>query len=288
MNIGQSIKNHRKLIFVCSGIMLLVVIALAAAYFCWFRNQPVLANYPEFIKDNVVLICNNDDPNPKHWGSTICLSGHEFSSYLVAGTFYNSHKNLRIVKDVSIKNSDLQNNNLIIIGTPQTNSICAKLFELTGDRKIDSAYPGYHNGLAELMKNPWNENYYVLLVTGSDYWGLRAIVYKLTGYEQFLFTPNAIANWEQSTGITFPIDTPEKAKAFAYSFVSTKKYISAVKLSSYTFVEYIKKTNITDESNRGKYDYFWVYTAGIKESLLILDQNYYGFVFDAEGNLLFE
>ena len=64
--------------------------------------------------------------------------------------------------------------NLIIVGTPNSNEILRKVYNMTDAIRVTDEYPGENKGILEILRNPWNEEKAMLLVEGSDEWGVKA------------------------------------------------------------------------------------------------------------------
>jgi len=69
--------------------------------------------------------------------------------------------------------------NLIIVGTPKSNEILEEVCNMTNAIRVTDEYPGENKGVLEILTNPWNEERAMLLVEGSDEWGVKAAASKL-------------------------------------------------------------------------------------------------------------
>ncbi|MCK4528463.1 hypothetical protein KAW18_13910 [candidate division WOR-3 bacterium] len=69
--------------------------------------------------------------------------------------------------------------NLIILGTPKSNEIFGEVYNMTEAIRVTEEYPGEGKGVLEILRNPWNEGKAMLLVEGSDEWGVKAAASKL-------------------------------------------------------------------------------------------------------------
>jgi hypothetical protein len=282
MSMARLIINHRKLISISSGVVLLIVIALAATYFFWLPDQPVLANYYKLFHKNTILVYSS-----KYSGIADVIGienycADEFKSYF-SRKENAQNTNISVMNDNKINNNNLLNNNLIIFGTPENNSIYVKLLEIAGLKRLDSTYPGHHNGSIELIKNPWNGIYYTLLITAGDFCGLRAATLKLMGQESNLFTPQAISNWEQTTSVKFPIISKENAKAYAHTFFKTKRFIEGAASSKMELVELIESLRDPRKTESEPNNLLWIYI--ITEKYPRLESYGTYLIFDMDGNL---
>ena len=64
--------------------------------------------------------------------------------------------------------------NLIIVGTPNSNKVLQEAYDMTDAIRVTDEYPGEGKGILEILNNPWNEEKVMLLVEGSDEWGVKA------------------------------------------------------------------------------------------------------------------
>ena len=87
--------------------------------------------------------------------------------------------------------------NLIIVGTPNSNKILEEVYNMTDATRVTDEYPGENRGVLEILRNPWNEEKAMLLVEGSDEWGVKAVSMEL---EQILELNKAsvVMEWEES------------------------------------------------------------------------------------------
>ncbi|OPX28200.1 MAG: hypothetical protein B1H06_03690, partial [Candidatus Cloacimonas sp. 4484_143] len=63
--------------------------------------------------------------------------------------------------------------NLIIIGTPKTNSLLEEVYAMTNATRVTEEFPGEGKGVLEILSNPWDESKAMLLVEGNDEWGVK-------------------------------------------------------------------------------------------------------------------
>lgn len=64
--------------------------------------------------------------------------------------------------------------NLTLVGIPKENKILQDVYKRTNATRVTDEYPGAGKGILEVLRNPWNESKMMLLVEGSDEWGVRA------------------------------------------------------------------------------------------------------------------
>ena len=63
--------------------------------------------------------------------------------------------------------------NLVIIGTPKTNPLLGEVYAMTNATRVTEEFPGEGKGVLEILPNPWDESKAMLLVEGSDEWGVK-------------------------------------------------------------------------------------------------------------------
>ena len=76
--------------------------------------------------------------------------------------------------------------NLIILGTPNSNKVLKKVCKMANATMVTDEYPGEDRGVLEILRNPWNEDKAMLLVEGSDEWGVKAAASKLDHPQQLI------------------------------------------------------------------------------------------------------
>ena len=64
--------------------------------------------------------------------------------------------------------------NLVIVGMPKSNKVLRKVYDMTDAIRVTDEYPGKGKGVLEILRNPWDEEKAMLLVEGSDEWGVKA------------------------------------------------------------------------------------------------------------------
>lgn len=110
--------------------------------------------------------------------------------------------------------------NLIVIGTPKTNSILLEeIYKMTDATKVTKEYPGEKRGILQILRNPWNSDKALLIVTGSDEWGVKAGG-ELLEYAQDLDETNITIEWKDSKPIFPRIISKDK-----YVFIEIEKRI---------------------------------------------------------------
>jgi DNA-binding transcriptional ArsR family regulator len=143
-----------------------------------------------FIKDgqlNALIIVGSPDPHgPEKARSRDGYYGMDLALFL--GTFLNYVPKLYVKLDTEVHDSDLKNNNLILIGGPIVNKATALVnpklpirFEKDSQWAIKSTitghtYPTDESGLIVKARNPFNPDKSILVVSGKRHSGTRAAI----------------------------------------------------------------------------------------------------------------
>ena len=154
------------------GVIILIVVGSLFGCFILTQKKPspaletkelLLSDYPKVFKENTIIVIGEN-------ASQI----EKESAQEIAKNLENLTGNKpEIVKDIEM-NENLKNSfNIIVVGTPGSNRILGEVI------KVSEEYPGEGKGILEIAKNPWNESNALLLVEGSDEWGVKAGALKL-------------------------------------------------------------------------------------------------------------
>lgn len=130
-----------------------------------------------------------------------------------------------IKTDAEVTEKEKAGYNLILVGRPKENKILQDIYKKTSATRVTDEYPGAGKGILEVLRNPWNENKMMLLVEGSDGWGIRAGSVVLEEKQKFESEASILVDWEEVTGIKFPIDSAEEAIRYANIDIRVKKFI---------------------------------------------------------------
>lgn len=68
--------------------------------------------------------------------------------------------------------------NIILVGGPEVNRLTKNISKYL-KVSITNTYPGKNTGVIQTIKNPYNPNYSIMVVAGSDRWGTKACVLAL-------------------------------------------------------------------------------------------------------------
>lgn len=151
-------------------IIAVVIILIIAAALVVYKQAPIskkpdliLSNYPELFKKDVIIVVGEN-------ATQIEMEGAQ----AIAGYLGNLSENAPLIrKDVEITEKEKARYNLILVGRPDANSLLRDVYERTNATRVTQEYPGAGKGVLEILRSPWNEEKAMLLVAGSDEWGIR-------------------------------------------------------------------------------------------------------------------
>ena len=163
-----------KILGLSIGLILLISLVAAGGVSC--LNTPeeapeelqaeelMLSDFPAvFYNDTIIVIGNN--------ASLI----EEESADTIAVRLENLTGNTPINMNEAILSDDNKTGyNLIIVGTPDSNGLLQVVYNLTNATEVTEEFPGANKGVLEILRNPWNVDKAMLLVEGSDEWGVKA------------------------------------------------------------------------------------------------------------------
>ena len=178
------------------------------------NSELVLSDYPELFKKDAMIIVGGN-------ASQIELESAE----AIAAKLEELTGNKPEIKNgTEIAENAKENHNLVLIGTPNSNNLLQEVYLVTDATRVTKEYPGKNKGLLEILRSPWNEDRGLLLVVGSDEWGVK--VGELMIRDQKLEKKNkTFVNWEEYTGVEFPIDSEEEAIRYAQTEFDANEFI---------------------------------------------------------------
>ena len=190
------------------------IICIAALIFSGYIGQKegipskedlVLSNYPKLFEKDVVIVI----------GENASWMEYE-SAEAIAENLHTLTGNMPVIKsDTEFTEGDKVKYNLILVGGPRTNRVLEEVYEVTDATRVTSEYPGASKGVLEILRNPWNEKKAMLLVKGSNEWGVKAAVETLER-SKVLDKTSVISKWEESEVTILPnvtkTPTPVKYK----------------------------------------------------------------------------
>lgn len=153
------------------GIIVLALVMLGPLSCAQPKSEPmILSNYPKlFEKDAMIIVGKN--------ASQVELQSAEE----IAAKLKELTGNEPTVKnDTALTEDDKANYNLILVGTPKSNSILPEVYKLTNLTKVPQEWPTEYTGMLEILSNPWNGGKVLLLVIGSDERGVKAATVLVT------------------------------------------------------------------------------------------------------------
>jgi len=163
---------HWKKILLMGGILLVAFVAgLCVQKPEGIKTTPLqpaeelkLSDFPEAFKDSTLIIVGDNTSDIE------MQAVNEIAYYLENET---GNKPL-IKKHSEISDEDKRNYNLIVVGTPKTNPLLEEMYQMTDATRVTEEFPGEDKGVLEILRDPWNEEKAMLLVEGSDEWGVKA------------------------------------------------------------------------------------------------------------------
>ncbi len=128
------------------------------------RQALTLDNYPTLFEKEVMIVVG-EDATPLE---------QEVSRALAERLSNLTGNDPTIKGEAQISEDDKGNHNLVVVGTPMSSRILEEVYRLTDATRVTTAYPGQNRGWLEILANPWNANRALLIVAGSDEWGVQA------------------------------------------------------------------------------------------------------------------
>ena len=158
----------RKIILI-AGVAIGIICAALISYGLFTQRDAIpsqdltLSEYPKlFVKDAVIVIGENASQIEKESAEAIAANLENLTG--------NKPEIINTKKNESFKYSY----NLVILGTPNSNKVLEVIYNMTDAIRVTDEYPGENKGVLEILRNPWNEGKVMLLVEGSDEWGVKA------------------------------------------------------------------------------------------------------------------
>ena len=157
----------RKSLLIWGGAIATIAIVITAIVLSGVIEQEeklVLSNYPKLFEKEVVIVIGENATQMEYEGAEA-----------IAENLHNITGNMPVIKsDTELTEDDKAKCNLILVGGPRTNRVLEEVYEITDATRITEEYPGENKGILEILRNPWNEEKAMLLVEGSDEWGVKA------------------------------------------------------------------------------------------------------------------
>ena len=236
---------NRKILIIGGVVVLICVIG---GIFVWQKapKQPTqlpaqptqelkLSDFPEKFKEKTVIVLGDNATEIER------QAAEEIKNFLLEQGL----SDIKIIDLQEIENFK-KGYNLVIIGTPKTNPFLEEVYALTNATRVTEAFPGEGKGVLEILRNPWDESKAMLLVEGSDEWGVKVGSMMLEESQKFKDKVRAFVDWKGYTGIDFPIDSPEEAIEYAKTDIDVKKFIEKWSSQGYNVKAHAK---FSDENN---------------------------------------
>lgn len=200
-------------------LLMIVIVVMLATLGCVEKQQPqldiTLSNYPKLFEKDVIIVIGEN-------ATQVERDGAEAIAYNLAELTGNGS----VTKtDAEVTEEEKAGYNLILLGRSDTNKMLRDIYERTNATKVTKEYPGAGKGILKILRNPWNESKMMLLVEGSDEWGVRAGSVVLEEKQKFEDKDRVVVDWEEVTGIIFPIDNAEEAIRYVNTNIGVKKFI---------------------------------------------------------------
>ena len=202
------------------GIAICIICTMLFSYGVFTQRGAIpsqdltLSDYPElFAKETVIMIGES--------ASQIEIESAEAIAANLENLTGNKPEIINTKKIESFKYSY----NLIIVGTPKSNEVLEEVYNMTDAIRVTDEYLGENKGVLEILANPWNEEKAMLLVEGSDKRGVKAGSLILKESKKLKNEVKIFIDWEEYTGVKFPIDSPEEAIRYAKTYPDVNEFI---------------------------------------------------------------
>jgi hypothetical protein len=148
------------------GMVATLLAVTGGIFFCTDlpqNSELPLSDYPElFQKDGLIIVGES--------ASQIELESAE----AIAAELERITGHKPITKaDSEVSQNGKFDHNLILVGTPHSNSLLQEVYSVTNATRVTAGYPGENKGILEILANPWNVDGALLLVGGSDERGVK-------------------------------------------------------------------------------------------------------------------
>lgn len=167
-------RRYLKYVIICLSIGITIFLVRIAGRFRPNQSNEMkslaLKDYPElFSKDVIIVIGKNATEVERE-----CV-------VLIKENLKKLTGDSPIIKnDTELLELDKRTHSLILVGTPNTNYALQELYKLTDATRVTNEYPGDNKGILEILTSSWNSDKVLLIVAGSDEWGVKASSEMLT------------------------------------------------------------------------------------------------------------
>jgi len=190
---------QRTILIVAAGMAISIICAALISYGVFTQKHAMpsqdlaLNDCPELFAKEVVIVIGENASRVEKESAEVIAANFE----ILTG---NKPKIYISEKIESLKYAY----NLIIVGTPKSNKVLEEVYKMTNATRVTDEYPGENRGILEILRNPWNEEKAMLLVEGSDEWGVKAGSEVLEQAKEN--ESSVIVKWEDSEVNTIKFD----------------------------------------------------------------------------------
>jgi len=190
-----------------------------------------LEDYPGLFEENAVVVIGQD-----------ATAMEREAARTISGDLERVTGNRPMIKkDVRISEKDKMSSNLILLGSSDGNLILKQIYQITDVTKLTEKYPEKNKAVLQILRNPWNFDRTLLIVVGSDEWGIKAGT-ELLKHAHDIDKNNVTVEWKDSQALFTRTIPPDK-----YVFLETEKRIEIKPPPSRLMIERYLLTYYFDE-----------------------------------------
>ena len=167
LNCGNKIKGFP----IGTAIAVCVAALFFPAYASFSESKLLLVDYTVFFNEDVTIVV----------GGNACKVVIENASVLAARLKKLTENEPIIKKDVTVSEENKTDCNLVLIGISNSNYLLSEAYDITDATKVTAKFPGRQKGILKNFTSPWSEDKTLLIIAGSDQWGVKAGLVALTG-----------------------------------------------------------------------------------------------------------
>jgi hypothetical protein len=145
-------------------VVLFAVVVILSACSSDVHNEPTFGDFPKLFKEDVLIVVSEN-------ASQVELDSAEEISAELLGRGASA---AAMKTDGGLSPSDRVNHNLVVVGTVESNTLLDQVYGISGVTRVTADYPGTKGGILGIERNPWNPERSMLIVAGSDVWGVKA------------------------------------------------------------------------------------------------------------------
>ena len=184
--------SKRSWLVIGVAAILLVGIGMAIVACLGTRGgEMLLSDYPELFGTDVLIVVGEN-------ASQIELESAE----AIAANLKELAGNEPVIKNGSeVSENDKRDYNLILVGITDSSRLLQEVFDVMDAVRVTEEYPGENKGMLEILRSPWNPDKTLLIVVGSDEWGMKAAALMLD--ESQLLTRNSVVADAKVSGLLY-------------------------------------------------------------------------------------